>query len=526
MNRFSVGVLAVVVTSTLAGCGGVVTANRNGYTDPASPTVANVSPNNGAVTGGTSVSITGTKFLAGALVFFGSAQAQTVTVSSATHIQAVTPPVAAAGAVDVTVQNPDNRSGGLASAFTYNSSSGGSPPPTISAVSPNSGPDGTPVTITGTNFELAATVRFGSTSAASVTFISATEVHATVPAIADGTYDVTVTNPDPASTTLHSGFTVNSDSSDPPPSHDGLLSGCTVNEANNSTSCTAPAGWTIIAQEGFGGGQVHMPGNSTYYGNQISTAFATGGHNYTVNGLYNSDGNIIGGRINFRQIISGSITDLYMSYWDWEDSNALIPAEIGIAGFINCDGCANQQEFGWDWSGQFLGDGKSYPSEPMLAVSNCLGPPQACNPTFYYPGAGRCEDPIWCQSPYPGHQDAGSAGSLAINRGRWRQYEIWWHPNTVSGGVANPNGFLLLYVDGALTQSVHNYAPNGLRGTGGQTPTLQAPDSTGFIEYGGVITAFCGVDEDQGRANPFSRCPVYTPTPFHRAIDDVIIMKK
>src|SRR5262249_37884452 len=159
------------VMTIVAGCGGIVKANHDASTG-AGPTVASISPDRGVVTGGTSVSITGTNFLAGALVFFGSVRAQTVTVSSGTHIQAVTPP-AAAGAGDVTVQNPDNQSAKLVAAFTYDPSHGGAP--TISAISPNSGPPGTQVIITGTNFESAATVTFGSTNV-SVTFVSTAEL--------------------------------------------------------------------------------------------------------------------------------------------------------------------------------------------------------------------------------------------------------------------------------------------------------------------------------------------------------------
>jgi large repetitive protein len=51
------------------------------------------------------------------------------------------------------------------------------------------------VTITGLNLQTASSVHFGAT-AASFTVASATTVKATVPAIAPGTYDVTVTNPD------------------------------------------------------------------------------------------------------------------------------------------------------------------------------------------------------------------------------------------------------------------------------------------------------------------------------------------
>lgn len=79
-------------------------------------------------------------------VTFGSTAATSVVVSS-TSIT-TTAPVGSAGAVTVTVTNSNGLSGSLGSAFTYVI------PPTVSSVSPNSGPTagGTAVTITGTNF--------------------------------------------------------------------------------------------------------------------------------------------------------------------------------------------------------------------------------------------------------------------------------------------------------------------------------------------------------------------------------------
>jgi PKD repeat protein len=68
-------------------------------------------------------------------------------------------------------------------------------PPTVTSISPANGPaaGGTKVTITGTGFTSASTVRFGSI-AASATYNSATSLTATSPAGA-GTVDVRVTTP-------------------------------------------------------------------------------------------------------------------------------------------------------------------------------------------------------------------------------------------------------------------------------------------------------------------------------------------
>ncbi len=64
---------------------------------------------------------------------------------------------ACAGAVHVVVTNPDGQSGSLANGFTFVA------PPTVTAISPTSGPSsgGTAVTLTGTGFTTGATVTIG-----------------------------------------------------------------------------------------------------------------------------------------------------------------------------------------------------------------------------------------------------------------------------------------------------------------------------------------------------------------------------
>jgi hypothetical protein len=68
-------------------------------------------------------------------------------------------------------------------------------PPTVTGISPNSGPlaGGNSVTIAGTNFTPTSTVKFGTTVASSVTFVSGTSLTATAPAESAGTVDITVT---------------------------------------------------------------------------------------------------------------------------------------------------------------------------------------------------------------------------------------------------------------------------------------------------------------------------------------------
>jgi len=76
-------------------------------------------------------------------------------------------------------------------------------PPTVSAVAPISGntTTATRVTISGTGFNFATAVKFGSSAASSFTINSDTQITATAPPAVVGTVDVTVTNPAGASAT-------------------------------------------------------------------------------------------------------------------------------------------------------------------------------------------------------------------------------------------------------------------------------------------------------------------------------------
>jgi PKD repeat protein len=120
-----------------------------------------------------------------------------------------------AGTYPVTLAVTDAR-GGIGTARVVVTVGVGSPP-TVSAVSPTSGPaaSGTSVTITGTGFLPGATVKIGNVAATNVSWLSETTLKANAPALPAGTLnDVVVTNPSSASGTLAKGYL--SDFSDVP----------------------------------------------------------------------------------------------------------------------------------------------------------------------------------------------------------------------------------------------------------------------------------------------------------------------
>src|SRR5436190_976779 len=203
------GAVAVIVTNTDGRVGSL--SNAFTYVSTA-PTVNSVAPGAGPTSGGTTITLTGINYAAGATVTVGGAAATGVTVVNSTRITAVTP--AHAGAtVNVTVTNTDGQSGTIAAGFTYLM-----PAPTVTGVAPASGPTvgGTTITISGTNFAAGATVAVGGSAATGVTVVNATTITAATPLHAMGTVSVTVTNTDAQSATLANSFTYTV--SAPPPS--------------------------------------------------------------------------------------------------------------------------------------------------------------------------------------------------------------------------------------------------------------------------------------------------------------------
>jgi hypothetical protein len=109
--------LVAIAVALTSGCGGGNGGGGPVTPTPVFPSVASVSPNAGTTLGGTSVTVTGSNFAAGAVVTIGGAAATSVVVVAPTSLTAVTG-ARAAGNVEVTVA-VGGRSGSLPAAFTY-----------------------------------------------------------------------------------------------------------------------------------------------------------------------------------------------------------------------------------------------------------------------------------------------------------------------------------------------------------------------------------------------------------------------
>lgn len=164
-------------------------------------TLTDIEPAQGPITGGTTVTLTGTGLDSpNNVVTFAGVEATDVTVISDTEITCVTP--AGFDVVDV-VLTQDNASATLESAFQYTLTL-----PSITSISPNTGSQtgGTEITVIGANFDSYSEIYIDINPCTGLTLVSDTEITCVVPAGTLGAKDVTVNNQF-GSFTVTNGFT-------------------------------------------------------------------------------------------------------------------------------------------------------------------------------------------------------------------------------------------------------------------------------------------------------------------------------
>ncbi|WP_137967033.1 IPT/TIG domain-containing protein [Streptomyces antimycoticus] len=175
------------VQVTVTGPGGTGSGAAYSYVSAPVPVLTSVSPGQGPVGGGNTVTLTGSALTGVTGVTFGSTPATSFTVVSATQITAVAPP-GATGPVQITVTGPGGTSNGVTYFYVG--------VPTLTGAAPALGPvsGDNIVTLTGTNLLGATAVRFGSTPALSFTVVSATQISAVAPP-GSGTVQITAATP-------------------------------------------------------------------------------------------------------------------------------------------------------------------------------------------------------------------------------------------------------------------------------------------------------------------------------------------
>ncbi|MFT9476495.1 IPT/TIG domain-containing protein [Streptomyces sp. Mo3] len=176
-----------IVQVTVTGPGGTSNGVAYGYVSAPVPVLTSVSPGQGPVGGGNTVTLTGSDLTGVTAVTFGSTPAASFSVVSATQITAVAPP-GATGPVQITVTGPGGTSNGVTYFYVG--------VPTLTGAAPALGPvaGGNTVTLTGTNLLGATAVRFGATPASSFTVVSATQITAVAPP-GSGTVQITAVTP-------------------------------------------------------------------------------------------------------------------------------------------------------------------------------------------------------------------------------------------------------------------------------------------------------------------------------------------
>ena len=165
-----------------------------------SPHISSIAPSS-ATAGATAftLTLTGTGFVTGATVNFGTSPAITPSSVTSTQIVATIPAtdIATAGTVNVTVTNPAGGGTSNAQTFTINN-----PAPTATSLSPTGATAGGAaftLTVNGTSFVSTSVVKFNG-AAKTTTFVSATQLTAAITAadiVTAGTATVAVTNPAP-----------------------------------------------------------------------------------------------------------------------------------------------------------------------------------------------------------------------------------------------------------------------------------------------------------------------------------------
>ncbi|MFD5949332.1 IPT/TIG domain-containing protein [Streptomyces collinus] len=181
------------VSPSGTGAVGVTVTTPGGTSNPVSffyvgaPFKSSLGTTSGPLAGGNTITLNGTGLSTATSVDFGGVTA-TPTVISDSSLSVTVPAGAAAGPVSVSVTTAGGTNNGLSYTYIDN--------PTITTVSPASGPTsgGTAVTITGTNLGTTDSVTFDGTLAP-FSVINTTTLSAVTPPGTAGAVDVVVTNP-------------------------------------------------------------------------------------------------------------------------------------------------------------------------------------------------------------------------------------------------------------------------------------------------------------------------------------------
>ena len=182
-RALTAGLLTAGLALVLTACGGGSGSGGSNNGQVPTPGISNFSPPSGSA--GTTVTINGTHLNGATSVKFNGTAAASFAITSSTQITATVANGTTTGAITVTTP------GGMAVSPGNFSILG---PPTITSFNPPSGPVGTTVTITGTNFTGTTAVSFNGHAATTFTVNSVSQITASV-ASGTTTGPISVTTP-------------------------------------------------------------------------------------------------------------------------------------------------------------------------------------------------------------------------------------------------------------------------------------------------------------------------------------------
>lgn len=199
------------LTARPAGAYSVAVVNPDGqrailrlaYTYQPAPTITSISPTGGPLSGGNTLTISGTNFLPGAIARIQLVDCANVKLISSNQITC-TPAARNAGSYSVGVINPDSQKAVVTGAYTYR------PAPTITSVSPARVRvrGGEALTVKGTGFVPGAVIKVGQAVCGAVAVQSAAQATCTTPSLPPGSHAVSLANNDGQVSTVTGSFAV------------------------------------------------------------------------------------------------------------------------------------------------------------------------------------------------------------------------------------------------------------------------------------------------------------------------------
>jgi len=282
-----------------------------------------------------------------------------------------------------------------------------------------------------------------------------------------------------------------------PPGNDGILSGMTPGNYK------MPSGWSLVRAQDFEAG---CPSGEECYGSNGGGITTTKPHSgsKSMEGNYTNDQNSL--QWVLQEGHTGSFSEIYLSFWEFTESQARFNDEYMIARF-QAPVSSSVQDIVYDW---------------MWAPTF-----NSTRATLYMVSEGEVTE-RW----------GGKSANIPV--GAWTQWEIHLRPNT----PGKADGFSRVYQNGVLFTSVENkelFGPaarmaNTYVAAGGfytkivwmnDYPTCSIPSGCSAGPWQG--NDLCVVKNNwpgQSFANP--KCaPIDPPLPsFKRFLDDIIVMKK